>query len=184
MTLVSLISPYGMAQSNNFVIVGGVRWSPAFSVNVDLIGNDLTVIAKSGAGQGVCVAPEVAQSSGTIYWEVTWTGLLNPALQGGVGLISLDAIAGADTLAEAYDSLALSGAGGIVIRPDGTLFQTVPNGNGVGPSNPPWPLLYHTHDGINHVPLQEGNTVGIAVDFDSAKDAGFLVVTIFVVNGS
>jgi hypothetical protein len=174
MTNLMITNPFGSTTSQKFQ--AKVGWSEAFSNNVDILGQFLSVSSKSGSGQGTCVDPIAAQNSGVIYWEVTWTGLLDTALQGGIGLISLDALVAVNTAGEAFNALAADGTGGLVVRPDGTVYETVPNGNGVGPNNPPWPLSF--------VAFQEGDTLGIKVDFDSFKDAGFIAVQIVGVGGS
>lgn len=160
---ITLISPFGAAGAN-FVMLAGVRWDRQFSKNVELIGNNLTVIGKGGEGQGTCIPPEISQSSGVIYWEFTWTGLSNTGLQGGVGLCTPEAIAD-------YDALAADGTGGIIFRPDGTGFE---NSN---------PLIYYTLDGITPTPLQEGYSLGIFLDFESHRDEGNIAVQAIVYGG-
>ncbi|SRR6266576_133085 len=162
MAMLTVIGPNGQATHPfKLVLVGGVTWTPTFSVNVNLIGNNLTVINKSGAGQGTCVYPEVAQSTGAIYWEINWTGLLNTTLQGGIGLCTIEAIAD-------FGQLAADATGGCILRPDGTVWV---NGQVANPLDP----------NFKYLPVQaEGDTVGILANFTQPDS---LIVTFLGVAG-
>src|SRR6266576_3302030 len=157
MAIVSIIGPNGQATSSfKLVLVGGVTWTPTFKKGCDLIGGNLTVFNLTGPGQGVCVYPEVAQSSGLVYWECTWTGLTNPTLQGGNGLGTIDAIAD-------YETLAANGTGGTIFRPDGSIWT---NGVQVGP--------------FSQLTQSESDVVGILADLR----ADIVAVKYFIVKGA
>lgn len=128
---INLDSPFGSASSSNFVRSVAVTWDPGSTVPLNvpgtgpLVGNGLTMTAiTAGAGRGASVPTRYSQSTGDIYWEATWTGLLG-ALAGGIGLINIEALVGVRDVADlalVYAALAADGTNGIILRPDGTIL--------------------------------------------------------------
>ncbi len=146
----TIMSPLGSATTvfRNDVMAAGVRWDPAFSHGVDIAPDGLFVTTRGNVtGRGACVAPEIAQSTGKIYWECTWTGLLNSSLACGIGICTIEAIADFDVLT--------NGTGGATLRPNGDVYAQIPNGF------PPgfYPLLGYFPT------LSEGDTIGFVADF-------------------
>lgn len=116
---VTIMNPIGSIDFPVQTLIGGVRWDRGFSTGVELLGQDLTASTRGGiAGAGTCVFPEVSQSAGNLYWEITWTGLQSSALEGGIGVIALDALGAVSDFA----AFAADGTGGCLIRPNGDVY--------------------------------------------------------------
>lgn len=156
----SIVSPFGSASAvfQPFILVHGVVWDGPLSHGMIFTPDFLTAANSNIAafGRGCCVDPVVAQSTGLIYWEITWSGLLNTSLAGGIGFCNISAIG-------SYDALAANGTGGVIIRPDGSCWV-----NGTED-----PAPFHTQE--------ENDTVGFLLDMTNPV-ATF--VNIFGVGGT
>lgn len=161
---VTITNPFGSGSFTTPILIGGVRWDRGFSTGTDLLGQDLTAITRGGVpGAGTCVFPEVSQSSGTIYWEITWTALQSSALEGGIGVIALDALGAVSD----FSAFAADGTGGCMIRPNG---QVLTDGEVVGNIN-------ETSDQV------EGDTVGLLLEFNNPFHPSSPTLTFLGVGG-
>lgn len=163
-----VISPFGPDPTVPFIMLKGVRWDRLFSKGVDILPGNLTVNAGGPPDQGACVPPEIAQSSGKIYWEVTLTQVGSVGLQGGIGLCKIEDIANFDNVA--------NGLAGCTLRPDGDVYAEVCVAAGFPVDPYPLPSFFPT--------LSEGDTIGFLVDFTRTDIADCFTVSILGVGGS
>jgi len=186
---VNLTNPTGSTSSSKFNVINNVVVWDAFNTipidpttgaaNAGVLSTDhLTARAQGGGvGQGAATAVKWGLASGKVYWEAKWKFLTDNSLPCGVGLIDTDAFLGLQDQAQlslVYNDHATNAKWGIIFRPDGTAYEIVPNGNGVGPENPPWPLFWSSVDGINPTPCNQGDTIGMLIDFDFG--GGFVAI--------
>ena len=193
-TNIDVTSPQGTT-SRSATYNNVVAWDASATIPLSLRGQPSLVLSDDHlgigstftvSGQGTSVPDKFSRAQGSVYWEATWTELSNTNLAGGIGLIDAQVVVSSRTeaqLAQTYAAIAADGTNGLIFRPGGTVYETVPNGNGVGPESPPWPLFWNTDDGIVPKACQEGDTIGMIVDFDGFAPT-WLKVTIVGVSGS
>ena len=168
---------------NNFVTFDRRVTVPS-SVPGILQNFNLSVASGFGeTGQGSSVARKWSRAQGIVYFEAAWTALADTGLTGGIGLLDTSAFdTGADP-SQVNAAIAADGTNGIIFRPNGSVYETVPNGNGVSPVLPPWPLLWNTDDGITPKPCHQNDILGIMVDFDRFAPT-WLAVTLLGLSGT
>lgn len=145
------------------------------AVGVEIFGFGLSVAPVSGfPNQGACIDPVFGQAlftlpnnninndgSGSIYFELSWSILEDTSLAGGIGICPVSSIG-------SWNDIAANATGSMIVRPDGTVYQD----GLVDPSLNPFGAL------------QQGDTIGVRVDFLPIPNLGLIGCQFFGVGGS
>lgn len=116
-------------------------------------GINLVASSSNGLDRGAIINPAFAQSNGIFYWEITWTTLASNAGHLGFGVCQVNAI-------DDYGSLAINGAGGVIMHADGTVYI---NGQPANPLVPNFAWL---------PPQSAGDAIGILINTVDASHWG------------